>query len=126
MSNASHSCMKCADLSASPNSRGLSRKYMMKAVDASLRRLQTDCIDLYQFHVPDPLTGLEESLDAISELVKAGKVRYFGVSNHSAGQLAKTHFVARYEPSLKLAATQIQYSVPPLGRCLVPASSAAR
>ena len=61
-----------------PGKKGLSRKYMMEAVDASLKRLQTDCIDLYQSHRDDPDTEIEETLSAYAELIKAGKVREIG------------------------------------------------
>src|SRR5262249_23639954 len=64
--------------------KGLSRKYMMEAVDASLQRLQTDYIDLYQAHRDDQETPLEETMAAFDELVKAGKVRWIGASNFSA------------------------------------------
>src|SRR5690349_9444637 len=72
-----------------PNQSGLSRKYIMSAIDASLRRLQTDYVDLYQVHFPDPETPIEETMEALSDLVKAGKVRYAGCSNYQAYQLSK-------------------------------------
>jgi 1-deoxyxylulose-5-phosphate synthase len=61
-----------------------SRDYIMEAVDASLKRLQTDYIDLYQMHSPDPLTPIEETLRALDDLVKTGKVRYIGCSNYAS------------------------------------------
>ena len=61
-----------------PNERGLSRKHICEAVDASLRRLQTDYIDLYQVHAPDPKTPIAETLRALDDLVHQGKVRYLG------------------------------------------------
>ncbi len=67
--------------------RGASRRYIMQAVEASLRRLKTDWIDLYQLHRPDPQTPIEETLRALDDLVKAGKVRFIGCSNFSAAQL---------------------------------------
>ncbi len=67
---------------------GLSRRHILDACDASLRRLQTDWIDLYQAHAPDPDTPLDETLRACDDLVRAGKVRYLGCSNFSAWQLA--------------------------------------
>ena len=67
-----------------PNDEGLNRKHIIKACEDSLRRLQTDYIDLYQFHAPDPTTPLEESLRAADDLVRAGKVRYMGCSNFPA------------------------------------------
>ncbi|MGE4218194.1 MAG: aldo/keto reductase [Alphaproteobacteria bacterium] len=69
--------------------RGLSRKHIRHAVDASLRRLQTDYIDLYQLHQQDATTPLEETMEALADLVRAGKVLYVGASNHFAWQLAR-------------------------------------
>ncbi len=66
-----------------PGMKGLSRTYMMQAVEASLRRLQTDYIDLYQSHRDDPDTPIEETLSAYAELIKQGKVREIGASNFS-------------------------------------------
>lgn len=86
-----------------PNGEGLSRQHIMQAVDDSLRRLQTDSIDLYQTHWPDEDTPLEETLRALDDLVRQGKVRYLGASNHPAWLLMKTLWVsdrlglARYE-----------------------------
>lgn len=71
-----------------PNDEGLSRKHIMKAIDDSLRRLQTDYIDLYQPHSPDPETPIEETLAALDQLVRSGKVRYLGCSNFPAWQVA--------------------------------------
>jgi aryl-alcohol dehydrogenase-like predicted oxidoreductase len=71
-----------------PNDEGLSRKHILKAAEDSLRRLQTDYIDLYQPHFPDPETPLEETLQALDTLVRQGKVRYLGCSNYPAWQLA--------------------------------------
>ncbi len=70
------------------NDEGLSRRHIMKAVEDSLRRLQTDYIDLYQVHSPDPETPLEETLRALDDLVRQGKVRYLGCSNFPAWQAA--------------------------------------
>ncbi len=69
-----------------PNDQGLSRKHVIAACEASLRRLGTDYIDLYQLHAPDPATPIEETLRALDDLVRAGKVRYIGCSNFSAWQ----------------------------------------
>ena len=68
--------------------RGGSRRYIMSAVEASLRRLGTDYIDLYQMHAPDPETPIEETLGALDDLVRQGKVRYIGCSNFSGWQIA--------------------------------------
>ena len=67
----------------------LARRYIMSAVEDSLKRLQTDYIDLYQVHQVDPLTPMEETLRALDDLVRAGKVRYIGLSNHPAWMVAE-------------------------------------
>lgn len=74
---------------AGPNKQGLSRKHILSAVEASLRRLQTDYIDLYQVHMWHPPTPLEETLSTLDGLVRSGKVRYIGVSNFAAWQVQK-------------------------------------
>jgi aryl-alcohol dehydrogenase-like predicted oxidoreductase len=86
-----------------PNDQGLSRKHIFDAVDASLRRLQTDYIDLYQTHSSDPETPIDETLDALNDLVRAGKVRYIGASNYKAWELMESlwmsekYNLARYD-----------------------------
>jgi len=86
-----------------PNDHGLSRYHIMNAVEASLRRLKTDYIDLYQTHSPDHETPLDETLRAMDDLVRSGKVRYVGCSNYPAWLLAKAlwvsdaHNLARYD-----------------------------
>ena len=86
-----------------PNDEGLSRRHILQAVEDSLRRLQTDYIDLYQPHSPDPETPLEETLRALDDLVRQGKVRYLGCSNYPAWQVALAlgasarHAWARFE-----------------------------
>lgn len=72
-----------------PDRKGLSKDYIIRSADDSLRRLKTDCIDLYQSHQDDEQTPLEETLDAYDQLIKAGKVRTIGASNYSAKRLAK-------------------------------------
>jgi len=72
-----------------PKDKGLSRPYIFRAVEASLKRLQTDYIDLYQSHADDPDTPLEETLDAYAQLIKQGKVRAIGASNYSAERLSQ-------------------------------------
>lgn len=74
--------------------RGGSRKHVMSAIDASLRRLQTDYVDLYQIHFPDDRTPIEETLGALDDIVRAGKVRYIGCSNFSSWQLARSNGIA--------------------------------
>ncbi len=76
-------------MSDSPNDRGLSRKHILKSIDRSLRRLGTDYVDLYQIHRYDYETPLEETLEALHDVVKAGKARYIGASSMWAWQLAK-------------------------------------
>ena len=78
-----------------PNDLGLSRKHILSGVEASLRRLQTDYIDLYQVHMWDPGTPLEETLDALHQLVRSGKVRYLGASNYAGYQLQKAIDLSR-------------------------------
>ncbi len=77
-----------------PNGEGLSRSHIMKAVEDSLRRLNTDYIDLYQTHWPDEETPLDETLRALDDLVRQGKARYLGTSNHPAWLLTKTLWVS--------------------------------
>lgn len=72
-----------------PNDRGLSRKHIFDSIDASVRRLETDYVDLYQIHRWDYETPLEETLEALHDVVKAGKVRYIGASSMYAWQFAK-------------------------------------
>jgi aryl-alcohol dehydrogenase-like predicted oxidoreductase len=73
----------------SPYQRGTSRRWLIEALDASLRRLATDAIDLYQIHFPDPETPIEETLRALDDVVAAGKVRYVGYSNFAAWQIVE-------------------------------------
>jgi aryl-alcohol dehydrogenase (NADP+) len=78
----------CFPMGPGPNRRGLSRQHILDAVDASLQRLGTDCIDLFQAHEFDPHTPIEETLRAFEDVVRAGKVRYLGCSNYPAWRLA--------------------------------------
>ena len=79
-----------------PNDYGASRYHLVNAVDASLRRLQTDYIDLYQIHRWDATTPIEETLRALDDLVRAGKIRYIGASNFAAWQLARANLLAEF------------------------------
>jgi aryl-alcohol dehydrogenase-like predicted oxidoreductase len=79
----------CNPMGPGPNQRGLSRKWVMAAVEASLRRLGTDYIDLYYLHKEDHGTPLEETIRAMGDLVRQGKIRYFGVSNHRSWRIAE-------------------------------------
>jgi aryl-alcohol dehydrogenase-like predicted oxidoreductase len=88
-----------------------SRRYIRLAVEASLRRLGTDWIDLYQMHAPDPLTPLEETLAALDELVTAGKVRYLGHSNFAGWQLADAAWTAQTTSRVPFISAQNHYSL---------------
>ncbi len=88
-----------------------SRRYIVKAAEASLRRLGTDWIDLYQFHTPDPLTPIEETLAALDDLVTSGKVRYIGHSNRAGWQIAEAEFVARESGGSRFISTQNHYNL---------------
>jgi 1-deoxyxylulose-5-phosphate synthase len=106
-----------------PNDGGLSRKHIISAIDASLRRLQTDYVDLYQMHQPDTETPIDETLGALDDLVRAGKVRYLGCSNFSAYQIAKAlwtsdklgyaHFVSD-QPRYNMLFREIENEIVPL------------
>jgi aryl-alcohol dehydrogenase (NADP+) len=77
-----------------PNAKGLSRKHIMDSIDASLKRLDTDFVDLYQIHRFDPETPIEETMEALHDVVKAGKARYIGASSMAAWQFAKAQYTA--------------------------------
>src|SRR6185436_9112488 len=93
------------------NQVGLSRLHIVAAVEASLKRLNTDYIDLYQIHRFDPVTGIEDTLRALDDLVHAGKVRYIGCSNLFAWQLMKALAVSRAEGLERFKCTQSYYSL---------------
>ncbi|MHC2997817.1 aldo/keto reductase [Microbacterium sp. HJ5] len=88
-----------------------SRSYVRRAVEASLSRLQTDWIDLYQLHTPDPATPIEETLDVLADLVREGKVRYIGHSNLSGWQIAEAHYVAAERAGVPFVSAQNHYSL---------------
>ena len=90
---------------------GASRRYIMSAVEASLRRLKTDWIDLYQLHEPDPRTPIEETLRALDDLVRQGKVRYIGCSNLPAWQVADALWTSRYHNLTSFISCQDEYSL---------------
>ena len=94
-----------------PGKKGLSRDYMMRAVEDSLRRLQTDYIDLYQSHRDDPDTPIEETLAAFGELIKQGKVREIGASNYSAPRLAESLRISAAHGLPRYQSLQPQYSL---------------
>jgi aryl-alcohol dehydrogenase-like predicted oxidoreductase len=91
--------------------KGASRRYIMQAVEASLKRLRTDWIDLYQLHRPDPQTPIEETLRALDELVRQGKVRFIGCSNLSPQQVSAAQDTARQQGLAAFVACQDEYSL---------------
>jgi aryl-alcohol dehydrogenase (NADP+) len=108
-----------------PNDMGLSRKHLMKALEDSLKRLGTDYLDIYYAHMPDYATPLDETLRAMDDMVRQGKVRYIGCSNFRAFQLAKSlqvserHNLVRWDviqPPFNLLARDIEYELLPLCR----------
>ncbi|WP_324676851.1 aldo/keto reductase [Hymenobacter sp. GOD-10R] len=105
-----------------PNQVGLTRKHIMDQAEASLKRLNTDYIDLYQIHSYDPLTPLEETLRALDDLVRSGKVRYIGASNLAAWQLMKALSYSTYNHVEKFVSLQAYYTIAgrDLERELVP------
>ncbi|QHW30124.1 aldo/keto reductase [Paenibacillus rhizovicinus] len=104
------------------NARGASRQHIFQEIEGSLRRLRTDYIDLYQIHVFDPKTPLDETLRALDDLVTSGKVRYVGASNYSAWQMMKSLAVSESRRLIKYASVQPGYSLADRGveRELVP------
>ncbi|MCL4767842.1 MAG: aldo/keto reductase [Hyphomicrobiaceae bacterium] len=90
---------------------GASRRYIVTAVEASLRRLKTDWIDLYQLHQPDPRTPIEETLRALDDLVRQGKVRYVGCSNMPAWQVADALWTSRHRNLASFVSCQDEYSL---------------
>src|ERR1700743_774505 len=91
--------------------QGASRRYIMSAVEASLKRLKTDYIDLYQQHDYDDLTPIEETLRTLDDLVRQGKVRYIGNSNFPAGRLPEADYVARAMNVTRFVSCQDEYSL---------------
>jgi aryl-alcohol dehydrogenase-like predicted oxidoreductase len=109
----------------SPNGAGLSARHLIRAVDASLRRLGADTIDLYQAHAFDPHTPLEETLRTFDGLVRSGKIRYYGLSNFTGWQLTKTVQLARalnliapvtLQPQYSLLVREIEWEIVPAAR----------
>lgn len=113
--------------SADPNGHGLSRRHLSAALDASLRRLGVDAVDLYQLHGRDPLTPLEETIRFLDDAVRAGKIRYWGLSNFTAWQMQKAVDIADALRLYRPVAVQPQYSL--LARAIeweiIPASEDA-
>jgi aryl-alcohol dehydrogenase-like predicted oxidoreductase len=95
----------------SPNAAGLSARHLTRALDASLRRLGLDAVDLYQVHAYDPLTPLEETLRTLDDFIRAGKTRYYGLSNFTGWQLTKAVHLARALGYARPVTLQPQYSL---------------
>ena len=109
-------------LGGAPNEAGLSAVHLTRALDASLRRLGRDAVDLYQVHAYDPLTPLEETLRTLDGFVRSGKIRYYGLSNFTGWQLTKTVHLARelnvappvtLQPQYSLLAREIEWEIVP-------------
>lgn len=94
-----------------PNDRGLSRRHLIGALEASLGRLGTDYIDLYQMHSFDPVTPLEEKMETLAGFVRAGKVRYIGCSNFTGSQLVEAQWAAQRVGGIPLISLQPRYSL---------------
>ncbi|MBP1676844.1 MAG: aldo/keto reductase [Bacteroidetes bacterium] len=94
-----------------PNQAGLTRKHILQQADESLQRLGTEYVDLYQIHAFDPITPVEETLDALDSLVKAGKVRYIGCSNLAAWQIMKALGVSEQRRLAKFVSLQAYYTI---------------
>ena len=88
-----------------------SRRYIRLAVEGSLRRLQTEWIDLYQLHTPDPATPIDETIDALDDLVTAGKIRYYGHSNLAGWQIAEAHLTATLSGKRHFVSAQNEYNL---------------
>ncbi|MCF6406176.1 aldo/keto reductase [Chitinophaga filiformis] len=101
----------CAAMGAGLNDKGLSRKHIMQQVEASLKRLNTDYIDLYQAHAYDPVVPLEETLRAMDDLITSGKVRYIGASNNGAWHLMKALACAEKHNLHAYISMQSHYSI---------------
>jgi len=110
-------------MGSGPYERGASRRYIVAAAEASLRRLDTDYLDVYQLHQPDPDTPQEETLAALDDLVRAGKVRYLGNSNFSGWQVADADWISRTRSLARYVSAQNQYNLLDrrIERDLVPA-----
>lgn len=100
-----------APMGDGPMRGGASRRYMIDAVEASLRRLETDYIDLYQIHRPDPNTPVEETIRALDDLVRSGKVRYTGLSNYPGWRIADSQWAARSARVTPFISIQSEYNM---------------
>ncbi|MCB9745098.1 MAG: aldo/keto reductase [Alphaproteobacteria bacterium] len=100
-----------APMGPGPNDKGLGARHVIQACEASLRRLETDWIDLYYLHLPDRGTPMEETLRACEDLLRSGKVRYLGISNHQAWEVARSQHLAREHGWQPLSAIQPLYNI---------------
>ncbi|UZJ25109.1 aldo/keto reductase [Rhodococcus antarcticus] len=100
-----------AQMGEGANRSGNSRRWIVQEVESSLRRLQTDWIDLYQIHRPDPSTAIDETLGALTDLVRAGKVRYIGSSTFPAGEIVEAQWVAEKRGRERFVTEQPPYSI---------------
>ena len=100
-----------APMGKDPNMTGNSRRWILRECEASLRRLDTDHIDLYQIHRPDPRTDIDDTLGALSDLVRAGKVRYLGSSTFPASEIVEAQWVAERRHRERFVCEQPQYSL---------------
>jgi aryl-alcohol dehydrogenase-like predicted oxidoreductase len=116
----------CMEMDDSGRSKGSSRRYIVQAVEASLRRLKTDWIDLYQLHAPDPNTPMEETLRALDDLIHSGKVRYIGCSNVPAWGVADSQWISKSLGINRFISCQDEYSllVRDIEKELIPATQA--
>ena len=94
-----------------PHDKGSSRTHLLRELEASLKRLQTDYIDLYQIHTFDPLTPLEETLQTLDDLVRAGKIRYIGASNYAAWEIMKALAISDHRHLIRYISVQSSYSL---------------
>ena len=118
----------CSPMDEAGRLSGASRCYIMSAVEASLTRLKTDWIDLYQLHRPDPLTPIEETLRALDDLIRQGKVRYIGASNLAAWQVVDAQWISTVRGLDRFVSSQDEYSLLVRGieQELIPALEAHR
>ncbi|WP_327249196.1 aldo/keto reductase [Streptomyces sp. NBC_01320] len=98
-------------MSDEPNHQGASRRWLMRALEDSLRRMGTDYVDLYQIHRPDPDTDIEETLSALTDLQRAGKIRAFGTSSLPASEIVRAHWVSERRGLARLRTEQPVYSI---------------
>ena len=101
----------CNPMGDGPNMRGLSRKHILDSIDASLRRLGTEYVDLYQIHRWDPETPIEETMEALHDVVRAGKARYIGASSMYAWQFAKAQYAADLHGWTRFVTMQNHYNL---------------